>query len=514
MIQPNILSVLTPLNGAPGGSSNGKTNFGIAPLGQASPVQGSLVSNPIDLGSSTFGEFDFDLMKTNTPIATAMPAGSLQLEVSMDGNGFWPIPAAASNVPQVSAPVAVTAATEGRYIIPFANKSWRYAKVRYCLTGGVTLSAIQAAATTTPASAVQALAITPDELFLGVVTTTAAGFNVYGFAQTTTPLAAAATTTNANLLVGTTAGVASANFCPLAIGAATGNQYYMSVAGGTSPFFSIAPISSAGVMGTVIQPAAGGITAGKATSWHPSGKFVGYCGTTTPFLIIYAFNPASGTLGQAQVLVNTPAVGNATFFEFSPDGNFLLICGATAPFAAIHPVIISADGSSLSLGAALTNPATAVNSAPLCCRWHPRMERVVIANATTAIEYAFYRQAGGAILGSQSAAWGPIVPATTVNGGVVSCRYTPDGSHLLIADTLAGKMFQAWALKDCQTLWNTTVQVGPTVATGITQGNDLLVTPSLQYLVLGGAGGAVFLQTSPWNLGVQMACSVAGASAS
>ena len=505
-VQANPTVLLTPLNGTPGGSTNSRTNFAMG-----TPVQGSLVSNPVDLGGATFGQFDIDLMKTNTPIATAMPAGSLQLEVSADGNNYSVIPAAASNVPQVSAPVAVTAATEGRYVIPFANKGWRYAKVRYSLTGGVTISAIQAASTTVPASAVNALAITSDELFLAMVTTTAAGVNIYGVAQTTTPLAAAATTVNANILVGTSPGIAGANFNPLAIGSATGNKYYLAAAGGTSPYLGIMPVSSAGVAGTVIQPAAGGITAGMACSWHPTGNFIAYCGTTTPFLIVYAFNPATGTLGQAQALSNIPAVGNATFCEFSPDGNFLLIVGATAPYAAIHPVTINTNTSTgvstLDIGPALTKPSTAVNSAPLCCRWHPRMERVAIANATTVVEWAFYRQPGGSTMGSQSAAWGPIVPATSVNTGVLSCRYTPDGSHVLIPDTLSGKMFQAWSIKDTGTLWVTTVQTGPTVATGITQGNDALVTPSGQYMVLGGAGGSIFEQIGPWNLGVQMGVS-------
>ena len=502
--------LLTPLNGTVGGSTNQKN---VTP---GTPVQGSVVSNPIDLSLATFGQFDIDLMQTNTPIATAMPAGSLQLEVSSDGNGYSPIPAAAANVPQVSAPVAVVAATEGRYVIPFANKGWRFARVRYTMTAGVTLSAIQTAAATTPASAVNALAMTPDELFLAMITTTAAGVNIYGFAQTTTPLAAAATTINGNILVGTSPGVAGANFCPLAIGAQTGNNYYLAAAGGTSPFFSVAPVSSAGVMGTVIQPSAGGITVGKCAFWHPSGNFVGYVGTTAPSAIIYAFNPATGTLGQAQVLGQTISVGSATFAEFSPDGNWFMVCGGTAPIVQIFPVISTPPGfgvaAALSLGPAIANPATAVGAAALCCRWHPRMERVAIFTATTVREYAFYRSAG-AIMGTQSGAFGPQVPVTVVNTGVLTGRYTPDGSHILIADTLAGKMFQSFPIKDCQTAWNA-VQTGPTVAAGITQGNDLLVTPNGQYLVMGGVGGAIFHQTSPWNLGIQMGAAVAGQSAS
>ena len=501
-------ALVTPLNGTVGGSGSQKNlAFGTA-------VQGTMVSNPIDLGALTFGRFDVDLMKCNVPIATALPAGSIGLEVSGDGNGFSPIPAAASNVPQSSAPVAVTAATEGRYSIRIAaDKDWRYARIRYALTGGVTLSAIQAAATTTPASAVNALAITPDELFVAAWTTTAAGVNIYGFAQTTTPMAAAATTTNFNGLVGTGVGIAGINFNPLPL-SGTGNNYYLAAAGGTTPFFSIVPVSSAGVAGTVIQPAAGGITVGKAAFWHPNGYFVGYVGTTTPFCQIYAFNPTTGTLGQAQVLGTLPSVGNLTFGEFSPDGNWLMVCGATAPYVQILPVTVTgtAPNQTLTLGTAITTPATASNSAPLMCRWHPRMERVAVANATTVVEWTIYRM-GNAITGTNTIAFGPIIPATSVNAGVIGCRYTPDGSHMLIPDTKAGKMFEAWSLRDTQTLWVTTVQVGPTVATGITQGNDALVTPNGQYLILGGAGGAVFLQTSPWNLCAQMGVTVSGASA-
>lgn len=516
-IAPGV--IMTPLNGVVGGSTNKNTALNGTPAQVV--AQGRLVTQPVDCGLGTYGEFSVDLMATNAPIATAMPAGSLVLEVSGDGGGFWPVPAAASNVPQISAPVAVTAATEGRYPIPFAgSKGWRYARVRYQLTGGVTLSAIQSAATTTPASAVQALAMTSDELFLAVATTTAAGLNIYGWAQTTTPTAAAATSTNFNALVGTTIQPGGINFYPAAPATATNNQYYLAAAGATTPFASIVPISSAGVAGVVIQPAVGGITVGKAAFWWPTQSgdttFFAYVGTTTPFIQVYAFNVRTSTLGQIQVLGTLPSVGNLTFGEFSPDGNWLMVCGATAPFLQILPVTVTTTAGvvSMTLGTAITKPATAVNSAPLCCRWHPTMERVAVANATTVVEYSIYRATTNSIMGTSTLAFGPIVPATSVNTGVVSCRYTPDGSHILIPDSLAGKMFQAWSLRDCQTLWVTTVQVGPTVATGITQGNDALVTPNGQYLVMGGAGGAVFLQTSPWNLGVQMGVTLQGLSAS
>jgi hypothetical protein len=503
----NPIPMLTPLNGTVGGSTNSKTNLSVS-----NPVNGSLVSNSFDLGTVTNALVVADLMKCNVPIATAMPAGSLQWEYSADGNGFAP------NVVAGGAPtaIAVTAAVEGSYPLLLQNKSFRYGRVRFIPTGGVTLSAIQTAAATTPASAVNALAMTPDELYLAMVTTTAAGVNVYGFAQTTTPLAAAATTVNANILVGTTAGIAGANFCPRPL-AETNNVYYLAAAGGTTPFLGIMPISSTGVSATVIQPTAGAITAGKCAFWHPlnsSGySFVGYVGTTTPYLAVYLFNLGTGALGVVQSLGTIPSVGNLTFAEFSPDGNYLMVCGGTAPYVQIFPVTITVSGGvpAMTLGAAITTPATSVAAAALCCRWHPRMERVAVATATTVLEYAIYRQPGGAIMGSQALAFGPQVPVSSVNTGVLSCRYTPDGSHILIPDTLAGKMFQSFPIKDTQTAWGT-VHTGPTVATGITQGNDALVTPNGQYLVVGGAGGAIFHQTSPWNICIQMGASLCGQS--
>ena len=515
-IQTTATVIMSPLNGQVGGA----TSKGIA-IGVPTQVaaQGRTVTNPVYLAPGTFGEFDVNLQQTNTPVVTAMPAGSIQLEISNDGNGFAPVPAAASNVPQVSAPVAVTAAVEGQYVMPYANKAWAYAKLRYILTGGVTLTAIQAAATSTPASAVQAMDMTADELFIAVATSTAAGCNITAWAQTTTPMTATSATVNGNLLVGTTIQPMGINFFKaIPIGAATNNQYYVAAAGGTSPFFSVAPISSAGVMGVVQQPAVGAITVGKCAAWWTGQPvagttFVGFCGTTTPFVQIYAYNVLNSTLGPIQVLGVTPAVGNATFMEFSPDGNYLLLVGATAPFAVIHPVTVQTNAqgvTTLTLSAAITKPATAVNSAPLVCRWHPTMERVAIANATTVVEYAIYRQSN--VVAGSSLAWGPVIPTTSVNTGVLGCRYTPDGSHILIPDTLAGKMFQAFPIKDMVTAWGT-VHTGPTVATGITQGNDAFVTPNGQYLVVGGAGGAIFLQTSPWNICVQMTVTITAQSA-
>lgn len=503
--------VMSPLNGAVGVLTGKGIASGVPATAAAS---GRLVTNPIDLGLGTYAEFDVVLQQCNTPIVTAMPAGSLQLEYSTDGNGFAP------NVIAGGAPtaIAVTAAVEGSYPLISQNKVYRYAKVRYIPTGGVTLTAIQAASATTPASAVQAMDITADELFVVVATTTAAGFNVYGWAQTTTPMGAAATTINANLLVGTTIQPMSIQlYKSTPIGAATNNQYYVAAAGGTSPFFSVAPISSAGVMGAVLQPAVGAITVGKCAAWWPNSTngvtFVGFCGTTTPFVQFYQFTLTNSTLGAIQVLGTTPAVGNATFMEFSPDGNWLLIVGATAPFAAIHSVTVTTNAqgvTTMTLGPAITKPATAVNSAPLVCRWHPTMERVAIANATTVVEYAIYRQSQ--VVAGTTLAWGPVCPVTSVNTGVLGCRYTPDGSHILIPDTLAGKMFQAFPIKDTITAWGT-VHTGPTVATGITQGNDALVTPNMQYLIMGGAGGAILLQTSPWNICVQMTVTLTAQSA-
>lgn len=488
--------ILSPLNGPVGASGifSGPT-----------VIKGMMETPAFDAGQYTNFAMQADIQRTNTPVVTsATQAGSLQMEASNDGNA-WVV---------LSTPAAIAITVESSNALQVTAKAMRYYKARYILTGGGTISALQTFSGTAPGAAVVGIAFTPDGLFVGMAVATAVNLDIYPFAQTTTSLGTQVTGTAGG---GTPASNAIA-VCPLPLGS-SGSNYYFALAGGTTPFGGVVPLTSGGVVGTPIALPQALPGAGKDVSWHPSGQFIIFGGSTTPFLTCFSFNPATGQFGSVQALGQIPACGNLTCAKFSPDGNFLLVAGATTTQAfQVFPVVVTPGVGgglpTLTLGAALANPGNMPAAAVLAGQWHPTGNRfgVITSSTTGFFEYPLYRASinpNNPFLGGAVGFIGPRVPTTTIVAPL-GFRYSPDGAWVAFVNATTA-FLQIFPLKDVGTACGT-VQTAPTAMVTASQYNDAVWSPNMQYLVVGGTGGAVFQNVFPWIFAVQLGVSVTGGS--
>ena len=509
----------------PGGGTTGPSG--------AQSFSGMSVTPWIDAGACTdvIGQLDIDkTVPAGLTALTNMAAGSFQIEISTDGNGGKVL----------ASPVSIAQNAAGSVLLPTTAagmpKLTRYIKYRFVPTSAVTVEGTLQTAPTALQGVCQSIAFSSDGLMCacgGATSTYLDGFPI----------------TQANPIFGTkTAGTAlgaapnQVAFCPtLPANGAGGNSYYLASATGSTVV--ITPMTAP--LGTFGTNTASGTLAGtqKSVSWHPgiaagnqrangltagasipfvgvpAGLFLCTGGTGSPYVTIFAFNPVTGVLGQAQTLSNLPAVGNVTCVRFSPDGNFLLVGGATSPYITVLPVIITgsaAAGYSLNLDKAITQPRSLPNAAILSCLWHPTMEQIFALTGTSTylFGWSFWFNTNGTYFQNmatpQYAAFGPKVAMPTPGGAPTtfpdSLAISPDGAWLAVGDALTTYLHNVYSIGDPGTGVGA---AATTVAPGSTTGAALAFHPNGQTIAIGGATSP-FLGSAPWIVGVDMAMTVQG----
>ena len=156
---------------------------------------------------------------------------------------------------------------------------------------------------------------------------------------------------------------------------------YLAVGSQTTPFLQVYPFDPFTGFGTILSnpgtlPAGGPPGAlGKDIAWHPAGTFIAMGMSTSPYLVVYPFNRATGTFGTPTTpfFIGAPAA-TINCVAWSPCGNYLAAGNSAGLF-----IYDMSAGAGLPIAGPLTfdsaGPGVQVNDIV----WHPSGELIFLA---------------------------------------------------------------------------------------------------------------------------------------
>lgn len=146
-------------------------------------------------------------------------------------------------------------------------------------------------------------------------------------------------------------------------------------------------------------------------SWHPGGKYIAFGSGTSPYVMVYPFDPDTNTFGSRISVTKTFAA--ATRVEWSPDGAHLAVGSSTSPYLHVFPF----DAEAGTFGTVI-EPGTAATSLPWP-RWHHAGGVIALGTSSNLKAYSF----DGTTLS--------VVSVSATSHGAATLAWSPDGSAIV-----------------------------------------------------------------------------------